>query len=91
MQPAAPSGSEADLFLWGGILIVLMVGLWIVWVALRRWYFGTAQPGSSDALWTLEDLRRMRDSGELSESEYQTLRRQVIAPYQDTNGRADPK
>ena len=86
MQPKAVStGNTADIFIWGGISIVLMVGLWIVWVALRKWYFGAAQFGSSDGLWTLEDLRRMRDSGELSEDEYETLRRQAIAVYQDTN------
>ena len=91
MQPAAPSGSEADLLVWGGVLIALLITMWLVWMLLRRWCFGNSRESFPDGLWTIEDLRRLRDSGELSESEYQALRRQAIAPYQDTNDKAVPK
>jgi len=85
----APSGSTADLFLWGGVLIVLLVALWLVSIWLRRWYFGTTEDEFSSGLWTLADLRRMREQGEITEDEYETLHGQAIASYQDDDEPAD--
>lgn len=85
----APSSSTADLFVWGGVLIVLLVALWLVCIWLRRWYFGTSQDESSPGLWTLADLRRMREQGEITEDEYETLHGQAVAGYQDKDEPAD--
>ncbi len=85
----APSSSTADLFVWGGVLIVLLVALWLVCIWLRRWYFGTSQDESSSGLWTLADLRRMREQGEITEDEYETLHGQAVAGYQDKDEPAD--
>ncbi len=85
----APSSSTADLFIWGGVLIVLLVGLWLVCIWLRRWYFGTSEDGFPSGLWTLSDLRRMREQGEITEDEYETLRGQAVGSYQDKDDPAD--
>ena len=85
----APSSSTADLFIWGGVLIVLLVVLWLVCLWLRKWYFGTSEGGFPSGLWTLEDLRRMREQGEITEDEYETLHGQAIASHQDKDEPAD--
>ncbi len=85
----APSSSTADLFIWGGVLIVLLVALWLVCIWLRRWYFGTSEDGFPSGLWTLADLRRMREQGEITEDEYETLHGQAIASHQDNDEPAD--
>jgi hypothetical protein len=85
----APSSSTVDLFLWGGVLIVLLVALWIVWLWLRKWYFGASEDGFSSEIWTLADLRRMKEHGEITEEEFNTLHEQVIASYQDNDTPAD--
>ncbi len=85
----APSSNTADLFVWGGVLIVLLVALWLVCIWLRRWYLGTSEDGFASGLWTLADLRRMREQGEITEDEYETLHGQAITSYQDNDEQAD--
>jgi len=85
----APSSSTADLFIWGGVLIVLLVALWLVCIWLRKWYFGTSEDGFPSGLWTLADLRRMREHGEITEDEYETLHGQAIALHRDNDEPAD--
>ncbi len=85
----APSSSTADLFLWGGVLIVLLFALWLVWIWFRKWFFGTSQDEFSFELWTLADLQRMREQGDITEDEYETLHGQAVAGYQDNDEPAD--
>ncbi len=85
----ATSSNTADLFIWGGVLIVLLVALWLVCIWLRKWYFGTSEDGFPSGLWTLADLRRMREQGEITEDEYETLHGQAIASHQDSDELAD--
>ena len=85
----ATSSNTADLFIWGGVLIVLLVALWFVLIWLRKWYFGTSEDEFSSELWTLADLRRLREQGEITEDEYETLRGQVFASHQDNDEPAD--
>ena len=84
-----PSSSTADLFVWGGVLLVLLVVLWLVWLWLRKWFFGTNDDESSLELWSLSDLKRMREQGDLTEEEYATLREQALAAYRDSDEPAD--
>ncbi len=79
------SSTTADLFLWGGVLIVLLVVLWLVWLWLRKWFFGTSEEDSSFKLWTLSDLKRMREQGDITEDEYETLYEQALAAYRDSD------
>ncbi len=87
-QDSGVADSFVGVFIWGGVLIALLVAFWIVWVWLRKLYFGGGQSSSLGALWTLDDLRQMRDRGELREDEYQTLRKQAIDTYQDKDEKA---
>ncbi len=85
----ATSSNTADLFIWGGVLIVLLVALWLACIWLRKWYFGTSKDEFSSGLWTLADLRRMREQGEITEDEYETLHGQAIALHKDNDEPAD--
>ena len=66
----------------GGLLVGALIVLWLgVWYYRRRW-LGSEASGVGPA-WTLEDLRRLRDRGDLSESEYQALRGLVVGSFED--------
>ncbi len=82
-QQSAPEDSFVELAQWGALALVLLVALWVAWIWLRKWYFGGAANNSHEALWTLQDLRQMRERGEITEEEYETLRQQTIGAYQD--------
>ena len=66
------------VLLWGAVLLVATVVVGFGIRALRRRVFPEQEP-PPDQLWTLEDLREMRDCGRLSEEEFETLRARVIA------------
>ncbi len=74
----------------GGLLVGALIVLWLgVWYYRRRW-LGSEESGVRPA-WTLEDLRRLRESGQISESEYQALRGLTIGSSQGRPaGSADP-
>ena len=55
--------------------IVLYVGIWYY---RRRWL---DLPRSSSQPWTLEDLRKLRDRGTLTEEEYEAMRAAMIDAY----------
>ena len=77
-QSGSPQRHMRAVLVWGTVLLVvaLVVGLGIR--ALRRRVF-PEEEAPPDQLWTLEDLREMRDRGKLSEEEFETLRARVIA------------
>lgn len=59
-----------------GVFFVLSLGIW--------YYRRRRQAGDSPASsvpWTLDDLRRLRNQGDLTEEEYQTLRANIIGLY----------
>ncbi len=61
------------------LLILALCVLWLgVWYYRRRWMGEDAASGSA---WTLEDIRRLRDRGELTEEEYQRMRAVLIRSY----------
>jgi len=52
---------------------------WLGWVGLKRLRRNLLKgPEHGSSVWSLDDLREMRQSGQITEQEYQTLRRQVI-------------
>jgi hypothetical protein len=61
---------------------VLVVG-WLGWIALGRYRRNWMKQSDGSRLWDLDDLREMRDSGQLTEVEYQALRQKLI---RDTMG-----
>lgn len=65
-----------DIMVACGLLIGALIVLGVfVWYYRRRWLVGV---DTSPLPWTFEDLRRLRDQGELSEEEYQRLRAAMI-------------
>ena len=57
-------------------VVVLCVGVWYY----RRWWLGDRETLGPTG-WTFADLRRMRDQGELSEEEYQSLRAALLGSH----------
>lgn len=67
-----------------GAFLVLGLGLWYY----RRWQ-RNIDPGPA-MTWTLEDLRKLRSQGELTEAEYQTLRAGIIGGLTDEKASQGP-
>jgi hypothetical protein len=59
----------------GGAIFVLCMGFWYY----RRWL--RRANGSAPTPWTFDEIRKMRDQGQLSEAEYQALRTSMIGQY----------
>ena len=57
------------------LVFVLCVGLWYY----RRRVLKSA--GTDEPVWTFQDLRDMRDRGEITEEEYQAIRQTMIGAY----------
>ncbi len=85
-----------DTLLW---IAIIIVGAVIAGVALKRYrnrlFSDDAAPMSPLAHLSLDDLRRMRDEGELSEEEYERLRDRLVReagapPRSDRELRAKP-
>ncbi len=62
-----------------GALVILVLGV----LMARRWFLGE-EPADG---WTLHDLRDMRDRGELSASQFERLRAEVVGGW--TSGGKD--
>ncbi len=69
-----------------GMLLVLVVVLVVATGVIKRRATQDDEPGNST--WTLDQLRCMRDSGELTIQQYEHLRSRLIQP--PPRGDADP-
>jgi hypothetical protein len=70
------------------IALLVIVGGVVVWY-YRKWVlFADSSPEAT--VWTFDDLRRMRERGELTEEEYQSLRSAMIGSYQGKLKRSAP-
>jgi len=61
----------------GLILAAILFGSIIIWWRRRS----MVDESTSKEVWTLDDLRRMRADGSLTEDEYRRLRETMIAAY----------
>jgi uncharacterized membrane protein len=70
----AQTGSR--LFFWSLLLMALVLGLFVVvwWVRRRT----LNRDRTSGAVFTLSDLRRMRESGQINTEQYEKLKENVI-------------
>ncbi len=60
-------------------IIGVMVAARIGWALIARYRRGlTADEDMSGSGWTLDDLRHMKETGQISEQEYRVLRQQAI-------------
>ena len=70
-------GAASAAVLWVGVLMVAALAGGILWLWLRRQLFAAdaaTAPGS-----IMEDLRRMRDQGQITQEEYDTVRKRMVA------------
>lgn len=81
-----------QIIVWGlilmGAVVVLFGGLWYY---RRYWLQADEDSSASRTPWTLDDLRQMRESGQINEVEYQTLRETMIAALRGANTRSGTK
>jgi len=68
------------IMLYGGLLILALVVLGAAVWWIRRRYL--AEAGSTDGgVWSLQQLRELRASGEISEAEFQSLRSEMLGRH----------
>lgn len=83
---AAPP--DGDIWIWSAVLIgaIALVGV-VAWL-IRRWWsrLGQAPP---EGIWSLQQLRDLRSSGQISEGEYERLRSEMLAGHGALNTRND--
>jgi hypothetical protein len=75
---------KACLLLMGGLLVAFLA----VWY-YRKWFVVEDRP-STGQFWTFQDLKQMRDRGELTEGEYEALRASLISSFGQPNPRQTP-
>ena len=75
-QASQTAHTYATLAVWFGVLILATAALALVIVVVKRRLFRADKTDSM--VWTIHELIAMRDSGELSDQEYQRLRDRSI-------------
>ena len=68
------------ILLYGSLLIVALIVLGTVVLWLRRKYLADEAP-QVDGVWSLQQLRDLRITGEISEDEFQRLRAEMIGRH----------
>lgn len=81
---SSPEAVQWILVSGGVIALMVVVGGLLVWYYRKRVLF--SDHTSADAGWTFEDLRQMKEKGDLSEEEYQALRSALIGSFQKDSG-----
>ena len=77
---ASSTDSVIQVLIWGGVLLLAVIVLFgAVWYYRRRWLTRSELTGGTP--WTLDDLRRMREAGDITEEEYRALRAALVAAY----------
>lgn len=88
VPPLAQSvGGVTGLWLWGGVLIVVAVGALFAILAIKRRLMDKGDNESTG--WTLQDIKALHASGEISDDEFRTLRDQVIGSVGGVPGPRD--
>lgn len=83
--------SMTQVLWWGGALLIVSLILGGLVLALRRKIFSVGEDGSQ--IFSLHELRRMKNAGEISDEEFETLRARVIAEMGGAaeGGEAEPR
>lgn len=84
----AAHSAPKDILFWGCVLIggIALLG-GVVWL-VRRWAFSVPESGDHQG-WSLQHLRDMKASGQLSDQEFETLKAQIIREYERETKRKD--
>lgn len=89
--PLAASVAEKSggIILWSGVLLLAVVVLSLgVWYYRRRWISTVDSPSSTP--WTFEDIRRLRDTGAITDEEYQALRATIVGSFERGTSKPGP-
>ena len=76
-QGGAVQRSMTQVLWWGGALLIVSLILGGLVLTLRRKIFSGNESGTQ--IFSLHDLRRMKNAGEISDEEFETLRARVVA------------
>ncbi len=71
--------ARSELMHWAMWLIVAMVVFWGIAAYVRRRTLDPTEMGGMSLSFGLDDLRRMREEGQISEAEYERCRAKIIA------------
>jgi hypothetical protein len=86
MLAAEIADSVTEILLWGASLLAAVIVLFGgVWYYRSRWL----NPDESEPRrqpWTLDDLRQMKQQGQISDEEYQALRESIVAAFRGSSG-----
>ena len=89
--PLAASVAEKSggIILWLGVLLLAIIVLSLgVWYYRRRWISTADSPSS--APWTFEDICRLRDTGAITDEEYQALRATIVGSFDRGVSKSEP-
>ncbi len=75
-----PESAITSIAVWVGIAVVLVLVGGLAVRRLRNW---VRRDDSAGAL-TMQDLRDMRDRGQITPEEYEVMRQKLIARYSDS-------
>ncbi len=80
-----PASRYGDLVVVVVLLVAAVIGLGVVLALVRRWMRRTRDDSAHGpaSVWTLQDLRELRDSGEISVPEYERLRAAILGQASD--------
>jgi hypothetical protein len=76
-EPPPPKASTGSVILWAGVLIAAAMAGGLLWVWLRRQLLAPDSGGNAGTI--MEDLRRMRSEGRLSQEEYDRIRKNMAS------------
>ena len=82
--------SMGRLFVWCGVLLLVIVVAGLVVARYRKWMRGGSETGLAQP-WSLQELRDLRRDGRISEREFETLKAAIIAEYRSNKNQADAK
>ena len=71
-------GSVVDILWYSFVLLLVLGGLIIAGVIIRRWYATDEEPGHDAAGLTLADLRQMHREGQLNDEEFEKAKGSII-------------
>lgn len=66
------------MFWWAALLILLLGGAVVAWALVRRFFNTNRGNLKKEPTFTLESVRKMYDSGQITEEEYKHLRDTII-------------
>ncbi len=84
----AASFPAADVLLLGSVLIGVILALAIVVFLIRRWSLSTPGSKGTDD-WSLQHLREMKSHGQITDDEFEVLKKKVLAASHSSVGRKD--